>query len=303
MKKPTKIILIIASALIGAGILFSIIGFFAGANMTIYWGENGFLTSKFEGEETANRNLAAFKQIDVNVGRGDVIIIPADTFGIEMTYYGYGSKLQYNVENGVLKVNGGGSHGGRWFNFDFSFLNPKQNIIKIYVPQQTVFEDVSIKTALGKIDISNIIANQLVCTNNLGEVTLKDITAQVTSLELDLGALTMERVNLGSATINNDLGEIRGTGVTATSLKCDASMGEVNLQGTFTGIIDIDADMGEVNFKTTGNQTDYSLDLTVDMGRASVNGSHVGNDYKAAGAAANMIKIDCSMGDVNVTIQ
>ena len=303
MKKPAKIILIIAAVFVSAGILFSVVGFFCGANLTIYQGENGFLTSNMKTEETVERNLAAFQGINVNVGRGDVIIIPSDTFGIEMTYCGYGSKLQYSIENGVLKIDGGNLRRWGWFNLDFSFVNPKQNIIKIYVPEKAALTNVTVKTALGKLDISHITTDQLVCTNNLGEVKLADVSARISELDLDLGSLTMERVNLGNANITNDLGEIKGTGIIASSLKCDAAMGEINLQGTFTGLTDIDADMDNVNFETTGSLADYSFDLDVDMGHASVNGSRMGNEYKTAGTTANKIKIDCSMGDVDIKVQ
>lgn len=299
MKKATKIILIVAAVLIGVGILFSVIGFVSGASLTIYPGEPLNLV----GEETADRNLAAFEKIDVNVGRADVEIIPANAFGIEMTDYKYGDKLHYAVENGVLKVGGGyGNHRG-WFNLDFSFIHPKQSAVKIYVPEQAAFTDVSVTTALGRVDISNITTERLTCLNNLGEVKLSGVTAQTTALDLDLGALTMENADLGDATIESALGEVTGKDVSTLSLNCTANMGKIDLQGTFIGVIDIDADMGDVNFETTVEQADYSFDLNVNAGKVLINGSRVENEYRTSGTSDNKIKIGCAMGDINVKVQ
>lgn len=299
MKKSVKITLIISVVLIIVGLIFSAIGFMCGASLSIYNEGIGFYVDSAVLVRDDNLSLPKFDAVDIDVEISHVEILPGSTYGIETVFYGESRKITYSIENGVLKVRGGGKR-----NIGISFGNfmNKFNTVKVYVPE-TELDKLNVKTSMGDVGITSLKVRELTCINNLGEVELEMVTAKNTDLQLKLGSLRVTDSRLGRASVDNDMGDFVGINITTDSLACDMNMGKVDVSGKLGGATNVDADMGEVKLLLSGNETDYDFDLKTNMGAVYLNGDNKGGSFKSRNGAANSVNVESDMGAVKITIE
>ena len=63
--------------------------------------------------------------------------------------------------------------------------------------------------------------------------------------------------------------------------------------------MDIDADLGNVDLETIKKVSDYSIEINTDLGKNQIDGKSVSSEYESKGTEGT-IKIDCSLGNVNI---
>lgn len=301
MKKTVKVTLIVSVVLVAAGLLFASIGFFAGAHLGIYVGDSGFYTDSGAFFQEENHDLPPFTCVNIDVEIAEVEILPGTAYGIEMGFYGENRKMTYQIDQGVLQVTGG-KHNRQWrlFGFNLGFLKPKTNIVKIYVPQETLNE-ISVETDLGDITIQGIQTRSLTCISHLGAVKVENITTQACRLQLDMGSLHVFDSRLGNASIENHMGDFQGKGISTTALDCEMNMGKVDIAGAFSGITQVDADMGEVKIVLSDGISGYDIDVHTNMGSVYLDGEDMGTRYRTSTESANQVTVDSSMGNVKIT--
>lgn len=193
-------------------------------------------------------DIQSLTTLDINVSIADVSVQKGEDFSVELTWQDERTRLYSEVNDGVLTV---------WDEdeeYDFMGIDVKGGTVIITCPAGTLFDSVYIDSDLGTIELSGCSADSLTVSADLGSVHLADVTAETAELDLSMGELSAARfVVNGLLTIENH-------------------MGSVELKGTFHDM-DLTADMGAITVKTSLPKSEYTWDLSTDMGGIELNGS------------------------------
>ena len=143
------------------------------------------------------------------------------------------------------------------------------------------FDDVTIKTGAGKVEIESITAKTLSFTFGAGEVAIGQLSVSVNAnIETGAGKFTV----VSGLVSNLDL----DLGVGETLLKCDL-LGESELK----------CGVGQVSL-TLSKQEDYTLKLDKGIGTIKVDGVSLSGGT-VVGQGTNIVEIDGGIGEIAVT--
>lgn len=132
--------------------------------------------------------------------------------------------------------------------------------ISITVPEQAGLSTIRVNTDMGGIYLDGI---------NAGEVELR---AELGDISVSSGLFT-------SLNCDSDLGDISVSSVMADALQCtcdDGSIEAVEFAAMETGLV---ADLGSITAVAVGVQSDYALELAVDLGELRLNGLKASKTY------------------------
>lgn len=178
--------------------------------------------------ETQTKNSGAITDpitaIDVSVDCGDVTLRQGENFSVSMEWNLRGFTLDYEVEDGVLKVESDSKSG---------FLNGVsgwKNEVTITVPVWAMLDKIDLSTNLGDVDVDAIfMVDEADLATNLGDVSCGNgMDARKLTAETDLGDV---KVSLPWGKENyrweleTDLGEVSMDGETLTSAKLQSGKG------------------------------------------------------------------------------
>ena len=193
-----------------------------------------------------------------------------------------GDKLKVETNNKYIKYDQVGNKitikekRHNWF-----FRKNKSDLI-IYVPENFVFDGVSIDTGAGKIDIDKLSTQILNLDFGAGKATINNLVVEA-SAEIDGGA---GEISILNGSINN--------------LDLDVGVGKFTLNSKLTGNTDIDAGVGELNINILGFIEDYKIRVEKGIGSAKLNNQDLKNE-KVYGTGINTIDIDGGVGSINIT--
>lgn len=312
MDKAVKTIIIIAAAMIGLGLILAGIGYLAGGNQSINFG-NGFIRlgnqggSPFGGKvEKVSDELDAFQNIDADLGFYDVDLIPSDKYRIECTYDSDYGKPSYKVENDTLIITEE-KHNRISINvlgFDLSDMNDRNVGVKIYYPENAKLGKVKINCDASDLSFENLTVEEATFDIDFGELELQNIVAKNINVDMNSGDCKITNSVADQSDINLDFGELVTKNFKTKSMDVKASSGDLELQGTFLGNTDIQCDFGEVTVNTDVPKDQYSYELDVDMGSVYIGGKNASAATSVLGAtSSNMLKIQASMGDIRVNFK
>lgn len=132
--------------------------------------------------------------------------------------------------------------------------------ISITVPEQAGLSMIRVNTDLGGIYLDGINAGEVELHTELGDISVS--SGLFTSLDCD-----------------SDLGDISVSSVVADALRCTCDYGSieaVEFEAQETGLV---ADLGSITAIAVGTQSDYVLELAVELGELKLNGLKVSNTY------------------------
>lgn len=308
MHNVTKKIAIIATAMIGLGIILIIIGGLAGGMGPIHFGKNGFSIGYEEGTilkdlKTERKSLNEFSDVDVNVDLYDIEFVPGNEYAVEYTY-------NKNIKKPIISANGksltisqnehiNGINLLDGLNLLKGFSSPS---IKIYYPKNASFDHIRIQNNAGDIQIDYAIAKKIDLELDLGDASLSNVTTDHLGISISAGDCNLTDVIASKGDISSDLGNLSTRNFSAKGLEIENNAGDINLQGNFTGKNKIEADMGDVEVTTTLPEKDYNYNVKVDLGDFKINGARTSPLVKSNGAS-NHIEIESSAGDVKLNFQ
>lgn len=209
--------------------------------------------------------------LDISISAADFTIEYGDTFGVE-------SNLKYlsvSERNGVLTIVDKKTKGNRNYN------NAK---LTLYIPRDTVFDDVSIETGAAKMTAE---------------------TLSTASLELKLGAgdVNIEQLNVTSyADIEGGAGEITVSGGALNNLELEMGVGELNMTVALLGNNDLNFGIGKSNLTVLGSKDDYRIDIEKGLGAVTIDGEKV-TDFGTSGNGQHSLEIETGVGSVNLKFQ
>lgn len=249
---------VLLSVTIIASVVFSIAGV-----LSLLGGKRGVGEMKtFEiGEEV--------KSLDINIGAAELKIVTGGEFRVESNI----GKLTVSCRNGVLKI----SEKRR-----LSLSYDGKAVLKVCIPEGTVFEKLSLDAGAGTVDIDSVSAE---------------------TVKLDLGAGKTEigmLVATGKAEIDGGAGKISVKDGRINSLEADTGAGAMNIAGVLTGTSRISIGVGRAELTLRGGEDAYRFDIDKGIGRVTVGGREM-SDGEKCGSGDNLIEIDGGIGSVTVT--
>lgn len=281
MKKFTKVCLIIAAVLGGAGLLLcGIASVMGGYGMIRQMADNGELnhgkwhirrTGIYYGDDSYDRDederneyeAEKIKNLDIDIDAANVLFTEGEqTDVIVVTLYNCRkSCYEGTVEGDTLYIEYESKH-------DIYNGNTDMKIVVAF-PAGMNFDEIDID-----MGAANVVADEF----HVKE--LLDVTVGAGNLEIADGSYK--------------------------NIKLSCGMGNVDMQGTVSGDVNVECGMGNMNVRLEGNPDAYDYELSCGVGEMVVNGvkySGIAGDHQIKNdGASGTIDIECGMGSVNFTI-
>lgn len=209
--------------------------------------------------------------LDIHLNAADFAIEYGEAFGVESNL----KFLSVTEKNGILTIIDNGKGNSR------NYSNAK---LTLYIPRDTVFDDVCIETGAAKMTAE---------------------TLSTASLELKLGAgnVKIEQLNVTShADIEGGTGEITVAGGTLNNLELEMGVGELNMTAALLGNNELNFGIGESNVTVLGSKNDYRIHIEKGLGAVTVDGEKV-TDLGTSGDGQHSLEIETGVGAVNLKFQ
>ena len=164
--------------------------------------------------------------------------------------------------------------------------NLKAARITLQIPEDHLFDEVSMELGAGTITIDRLAADAMDIEGGAGQIKAQTLIAN-RELDADIGA---GEFSIGEAT----LGE--------TNIECGVGRFAIT-SCTLEGDADISSGVGEVNIGIIGEKEDFNYELSCGMGELDVFGdsyTSLGKDKEIDNGARYTISMDCGVGRVNV---
>lgn len=305
MKGLTKLIVGIAAPLLAVGIVLSGVGWAMGADTSIQvpvgseqihvgWDGVGltgwsssYVTDTAVVEDMA---LSPFTRVDVELSNGTVTVSSGEAYGIRLSS---GSrKLQYSLENGILKV---------WdeelIGVQFS---ERGGSVEIFLPDGAELADADITNSLGSIELKNLSVETLTAEADLGDITADGLRADSATLTAECGAVNLTSVEADELEADLSLGDMTATGLAvADRLTVTNSLGSVSLEGELGESVSVTADMGDISAVSSRAEQWYGYELSTDLGEITVNGQNRGTSASQEGETGTM-ELHTDMGGITL---
>lgn len=269
MKSGFKNIWKISVIAIAIGLILATIGLILGANRHIYADTSGLHVVDSKGPiEIKDLKLNKFTDIDIESDVFDIEFIESNDYGIEIKYYENIEKPTYSLEDGTLKISTAAKNisNFRFFNLDFNFDIINDQSIKIYLPKNTNLNNISIKSNVGSIDISNFTSQNLNIESDIGDVTINDAKLDKLNAKLDTGKLNIENCEITDGKIKTGIGDVKGTNLKSSGLNIDCDTSSIKLQGDLQGDTEISSNIGSITLETSNDKSFYNYDISTDIG-------------------------------------
>lgn len=162
------------------------------------------------------------------------------------------------------------------------FGNNKQKHLVITIPSSFIFDEISIETGAGVVQMDGLSTQELSLELGAGEVFINSIYVY-RKTEIDGGAGS---INIKSGKLNN--------------LDLDMGIGKLNLTSFITGKSEIDSGIGEISLKLLGNVSDYSIRVNKGIGSVTIDKEEM-KDAMLFGTGANFIELNGGIGKIEVS--
>lgn len=217
MKKQVRQIVVMASLLITILLLGG-----CGLSYGFHYSTNHLDRSDAIDFDIAKTEVEPITQIDIHSKVAEVELISSDKFYVEIDYLYWEEKPDYSLENGVLFFDDSES-----FPDSYSINFNLHNAIRIYLPQSSSLQKVSIEDASGDVSVEGFITEELDIAVAYGDFTMKDTAAVDAEITLASGTSKITGFEVGKLDYTNSYGDAHFTDInTATSILPEGSVHE-----------------------------------------------------------------------------
>ncbi len=229
-------------------------------------GESNAVTEKI----TAYPVSENVTQLNLQISAADLTVEVGERFSVESNL----KDLTVSEKNGVLTVR----------EKDTFFKNYNGAVLKLTIPENTVFSSAKVETGAGRVRIDTL-------------------SAEVLQLELGAGEVTIGQLNATrSAELEGGAGKITVRGGTLRDLQLEMGIGQMNLTSALLGSSELDLGVGETNLNLIGTRDDYTVLVEKGIGSATVDGVQMENESRL-GTGENRVEITGGVGSINVNFQ
>lgn len=206
--------------------------------------------------------------LSLNLSGAALKIKTADSFSVESNH----RYLSVKTENGQLCINETKK--------PFPFSTKGVTII-LSIPKDVVFDNATMDTGAGKVEIEALSADVLKLSLGAGKADIQTLTAN------------------SRADIDGGAGAVSIDGGKLCNLNLDMGVGKLTLKSRVEGKSDIDYGVGEANLILIGSKDDYTIELDKGIGEAKLEGESM-NDDSVYGSGENRIEIDGGIGALSI---
>lgn len=207
--------------------------------------------------------------LDIDINAANLVIKTGEELKVETN----NKYINYRLDSNKLIIK---EKKHNWF-----FKKNKSDLV-VYIPENFVFDGVSINTGAGKIEVEEINTRVLDIDFGAGKATINNLVVD-SRAEIDGGA---GEISILNSSINN--------------LDLDVGVGEFTLNSKLTGNTKIDAGVGELNINVLGSIEDYEIRVDKGIGSAKLNDQDMKNE-RIYGTGINSIDIDGGIGSIYIT--
>ena len=209
------------------------------------------------------------QSLEIRLNAADFQIEHAAEFSVE-------SNLKYlsvSEKDGVLTIIDRAPGDGNYSNARLT----------LYIPSETVFENVDIETGAAKL-------------------TADALSAKALELELGAGDVRFACLNVSSyVEINGGASQLTVVDGSLNNLSLEMGVGEANLTVALLGNSDLEFGIGESNLTLLGSKDDYRVDFEKGLGVLRIDGEEVLSS--SFGTGQNHIHIEGGVGEVNLAFR
>lgn len=209
-----------------------------------------------------NEEYQDINSLELNLKYGEIKIKNGETFKIEGIVPDNIS-FESSVKNGKWTINDNKKNKIVMLWSGFSSNNYD---VTIYIPSNTVLDEININIGACKLDMDELIANSV-------------------KINVGAGSLNVNKINAKSAKIN-----------------CGA--GKVSINSATLSKSEIECGVGSININLNGKQDAYNYDITTGIGSINI-GDNTYSGFGSTRTIENVnsdnrIKLDCGVGSINV---
>lgn len=321
MKKLTKTMTIVASSMIVIGILLAVIGYSAGARLSITNAGGSFKVVEPEEREMETTSLSSFSNIDINLFDADIEMIPSNEYKVQIER-NKGQKIIHEIKNDTLFIEEKEKKKPKFINFNINlgFTHSTQTVIKIYFPSGESLSEVNfvnhfgnirlddmitkkltIRVSDGDVAINNVQANELKIVNQFGDILGENVQTKELNVESNDGEAVFNKVNADSVNLKNSFGDTTFQNVTSKGMNIESNDGVIDIQGMLLGNSIIHSNFGDVNVQLQNKESEIGYKISNDFGDIIVNNNEFETQAVYNLESINKLEIKSKDGDVNIS--
>lgn len=309
---------IIASCMIVVGIILGVAGLSAGARFAITNTKDGFQVIGPEDRITEEFSLSSFANIKINFKDADVEIIPSSEYKLEIKTL-KGIEVTHEVKNDTLILTSEDQKSGPKFSLNFTLTSIPQPTIKIYVPKDAKFSDISLVNQFGdtrlvemKVDkmdihsndgditIKNLESNELTIKNGFGDISGSKVKTERLHVEMNDGDAEINGIEAASTVFNNKFGDITLREFSSQGLTMKSNDGDIDIQGKLLGNTVIHSSFGDIDLKLSNKESELSYMIRNQFGDISINDNKF--EAKATNKANTEHKLEIVSNDGDIQV-
>ncbi|MBY0123740.1 DUF4097 family beta strand repeat-containing protein [Bacillus sp. S/N-304-OC-R1] len=318
MKKHAKMLTMIASCMIVIGIVLATIGVASGAKFAITNTKDGFKVLSSEDTISEEFSLTAFTKIDTNLNDIDIEIIPSNEYKLQIKRP-KDMEIKHKVDNHELSIEEVEQKDKAKFFVNLTLTSLPHTVIRIYVPKDVPFENITLNNKFGDIDMDEISSekisidsndgditfnkvktNELTIVSQFGDITGNDVSAKELSIDTKDGDVILDTIDANSTLINNQFGDMTFRNFTSEGLSIKSNDGDLQFHGLLLGSSEIHSNFGDIEVQLLNKESEINYNIESNFGDITVNQ----NEYEKKAAhnvnSSNHLIIKAKDGDVDV---
>lgn len=206
--------------------------------------------------------------LSVDLSGAQLKIQTADKFSVESNH----NYISVKAENGKLRI---------YETKKLFSVYPKGATVILNIPKNFVFDEATVNTGAGRVEIGALSADILKLSLGAGKAEINNLTAN------------------SRADIDGGAGELTIGGGKLCNLNLDMGVGKLTLKSRIEGKSDLDYGVGETNLTLLGSREDYKIEIDKGIGEARLAGESMRDD-SVYGWGENRIEIDGGIGAIRI---
>lgn len=206
--------------------------------------------------------------LSVELSGAQLKIQTADKFSVESNH----NYISVKAENGKLRI---------YETKKLFSVYPKGATVILNIPENFVFDEATVDTGAGRVEIHALSADILKLSLGAGKTEINNLTAN------------------SRADIDGGAGELTIDGGKLCNLNLEMGVGKLTLKSRIEGTSELDYGVGQTNLTLLGSREDYKIEIDKGTGEARLAGESMKDD-SVYGWGENRIEIDGGIGAIRI---
>lgn len=275
MGKNIKRWLIVALVLMVIGAIMIISSVRAGAATLISW-VDGELKIGQETTILEKSPVEEFHNIEIDIQSSNIEFITSDDYYIEFDECA--GTLEYEVVDDTLTIEQ--KEKSVFMSFGFGFANDRENTVRVYYPEETAINNISLEVDMGNLYIAEMNASSMEINCDMGNVEFDQCFGEKISIDVDMGNVELEEVSVDKIDVKANMGNV------------EISKIDLLEEGV------VKCEMGNVEMSFEKPVETYEIYAKIDMGELLINHEECGSTYKSEGEIP--LEITNDMGNIEL---